>query len=162
MRNRMQVKTLIVLMLIAGVFPQLALSDDIDIRGINFKYARPLAGESLIDVVAEPSHDSIAILEQDAGVLKEFSKLRVKIVGFTDNQECHGSECIELSLRRAKYVRDWFVSHGIPSQQVSGPEGHGSAEPIDNNDTERGRARNRRAEVQALTYPNGKAVSPLY
>lgn len=162
MKNGMQAKALVVLILIVGVLPQVALSDDIDIRGINFKYARPLAGEGLIEVVAEPSHDSIAILEQDAGVLKEFPKLRVKIVGFTDNQECHKSECIELSLRRAKYVRDWFIGHGISSRQVSGPEGIGSAEPIDSNDTERGRARNRRAEVQVLTYPNGKAVPPPY
>lgn len=162
MRNGTQSRALIVLMLIVSVLPQVALPDDIDIRGVNFKQARPLGEDGLTEAVAEPSHDSIAILEQDAGVLKKFPKLRVKIVGFTDNQECHESDCTELSLRRAKYVRDWFIGYGISSQQVSGPVGLGSAEPIDNNDTDRGRARNRRTEVQALTYPNGKAVPLPY
>jgi OmpA-OmpF porin, OOP family len=158
MWNGRRVITFFVLLVIA-ISSRVALCDDIDIRGVNFKQALPVAGSHLTDAVAEPSHDSIAILEQDAGVLKEFPKLRVKIVGFTDNQECHDIECAELSRRRAKYVRDWFLSHGIPSPQIEGPEGHGSAEPIDNNATERGRARNRRAEVQALTYPDGKSVS---
>jgi OmpA-OmpF porin, OOP family len=158
MWNERCLRTCIVL-LVAAISPGIALCDDIDIRGIDFKAGLPVADSHLTDVVAEPSHDSIAILEQDAAVLREFPKLRVKIVGFTDNQECHEIACAELSRRRAKYVRDWFLSDGIPSQQLDGPEGHGSAEPIDNNATERGRARNRRAEVQILTDLNGKAVS---
>ncbi len=161
MRHRTCARTLIstVLMLIIGVAPHVALSEDVDIQGINFKTGRPLVGDTLKDVVAEPSNDSLAILRQDADVLKEFPKLRMRIVGFTDNQECNGKACIDLSFRRAKYVRDWFISHGVSSQKLSGPEGLGGAQPIDNNALERGRSRNRRVELQVLTYPNGKPFS---
>jgi OmpA-OmpF porin, OOP family len=138
------------LMLAIILLSQFAWSEDFDIRGINFKLARPSNDESLTDVVAEPAQDSMAILEIDADFFLHHPKFGVRVVGFTDDRECTGSNCILLSQRRAKYVYDWLIRYGVPRDQLYGPEGEGSAEPIDNNATEEGRARNRRVELQVM------------
>jgi OmpA-OmpF porin, OOP family len=160
----MECKELIPLILLFALSTPLAAQTSVavehteapDIRGINFKRLRPLARDSLAAAVDEPSDDSIKILQMDADVLKAYPKLRVDIVGFTDSEECEGHACIDLSLRRAKLVFAWLISHGVPKSQLSGPEGLGDAAPIDDNGRPVGRARNRRAELHALTYPNGK------
>ena len=86
-------------------------------------------------------------------LLKNLPKVRLKAIGFTDGNECVASECAALSLRRAKYVRDWFLEHGVPKERLDEPEGRGSNEPIDTNETEEGRQRNRRAEVSPVFMP---------
>jgi hypothetical protein len=125
-----------------------------DIRGINFRRLQPLAQDSLATAVV--TSDSIKILQMDADVLREYPKLRVEIIGFTDSEECSGRACIDLSLRRANLVMAWLISHGVPKSQLSGPIGHGDATPIDDNGRAMGRARNRRVELRALTYLDGK------
>lgn len=160
MRNGSRFTVLVALAFFAWVYSCVALASDIDIRGVNFKPARPADGDRLMAAVVEPTQDSMSLLEQDAQVLKEFPKLRVRIVGFSDDQECQGNECTKLSLRRAQYVRDWFLARGFSNRQIAGAEGRGSAEPIDNNAVELGRARNRRAEVQVITFPDGKPYPP--
>jgi OOP family OmpA-OmpF porin len=45
-------------------------------------------------------------------------------------------------------VYDYLTSHGIDASRLEGPIGHGKADPIDSNDTDSGRARNRRTELQ--------------
>jgi len=146
-----------VTLLLAAMFPQIACSDDIDIRGVNFKQSRPLVGNNLEMAVAEPAADSIAILRQAANALNHYRpKMRLKVVGFTDDKECKGDGCVQLSLRRAKYVRDWLIKHGVAADQLLGPEGHGMVDPIDDNETEQGRARNRRTELQLIPLSAGK------
>jgi len=140
------------LLFVVGMLPQIGRADDIDIRGINFKPSRPLDGDFLQVAVAEPAVDSIAILQQAADTLNYYPKLRVKIVGYTDDRECFGNNCIQLSLRRAKYVLDWFIHHGVAIQQLDGPEGQGSIGPVADNAMEPGRARNRRVELQVVSY----------
>lgn len=154
MRSWIHVRLFLMLTLLVAAlgFAQIASADDIDIRGINFKRSQPVEGDRLVDVVAEPSADSMAVLQQAANILNAYPKLRVKIVGFTDDKECAGSDCIQLSFRRAKYVKDWFLTHGVSIQQLYGPEGHGSADPIGENATERGRSYNRRTELQVVAY----------
>ncbi len=140
------------LVAIAALSP-LAWSFGLDIRPINFKSARPLYDERLQDAVAEPGGDSMAILQMNADTLISYPTLRVKVVGFTDDWECTGNECIQLSLRRASYVQDWLISHHVPRKQIVGdPEGHGSADPVGDPATEEGRARNRRVELQVISF----------
>jgi outer membrane protein OmpA-like peptidoglycan-associated protein len=138
-------------LLVCIVLPRIARTADIDIRGINFKPASPAYGGSLEDAVAEPRDDSIATLQQDADFFIAYPKVHLKVVGFTDDREC-GKECIELSLRRATYVRDWLISHHVRREQIDGAEGHGSADPVADPMTEDGRARNRRVELQIVSY----------
>lgn len=68
-----------------------------------------------------------------------------RIVGHTDNQ---GSAAYNkaLSLRRAETVVQWLVARGIDPKRLQA-EGRGMEQPVASNDTEEGRAKNRRTEV---------------
>jgi outer membrane protein, adhesin transport system len=70
----------------------------------------------------------------------------VLIVGHTDSV---GSEPYNdrLSLRRANSVRNYLVGRGADPARIR-TEGRGETQPIADNATEEGRARNRRVEVQ--------------
>jgi OmpA-OmpF porin, OOP family len=127
-----------------------------DVRGINFKRLQPFTSDSLRSSVTEPSAISLQILQNDADVLKKYPKWRVDVIGFTDSEECVGRACVDLSLRRATLVVDWLITHGVSKSQLSQPEGHGDLEPIDDNGTLKGQARNRRVELRNRTYPDGK------
>lgn len=69
----------------------------------------------------------------------------VTVVGYTDNQ---GSDAINLKLSdtRAKAVAAALVSNGVLAAKVTA-RGAGSANPIADNSTEEGRAKNRRVEI---------------
>jgi outer membrane protein OmpA-like peptidoglycan-associated protein len=54
-----------------------------------------------------------------------------------------------LSYKRAKSVVDYFVNNGIPYSMLRA-KGYGEEKPIDNNDTENGRQKNRRTEIKML------------
>jgi outer membrane protein OmpA-like peptidoglycan-associated protein len=55
----------------------------------------------------------------------------------------------KLSADRAAAVKDILVAQGIGATQVTS-EGYGPEQPIASNDTEEGRARNRRVELVVL------------
>ena len=71
--------------------------------------------------------------------------VRLTIVGHTDST---GSDAINdpLSRERAESVRDYLSSRGLSPSRVS-VAGRGSHEPVASNDTESGRAANRRVEI---------------
>ncbi|HZR29631.1 MAG TPA: OmpA family protein [Terriglobales bacterium] len=71
---------------------------------------------------------------------------RVLIAGYTDNI---GGDAfnLKLSLDRATAVRDYFVQKEAIDSSRLDVKGLGKAQPIDNNATDEGRARNRRVEV---------------
>jgi outer membrane protein OmpA-like peptidoglycan-associated protein len=79
-------------------------------------------------------------------ILNSQPELAAKIIGHTDNV---GSVTYNkaLSLRRAKAVVEWLTGHGIATERLS-YEGKGSSEPVASNETEDGRALNRRTEVR--------------
>ncbi|MGC1550611.1 MAG: OmpA family protein [Rhodanobacter sp.] len=120
----------------------------IDLRGVNFKFDRPKKGETNIaKSLAEPSSDSIAILDQAVDTLKRYPQVHVTVAGYTDSI---GTATYNqgLSERRAKIVYDYLTSHGIDASRLEGPIGHGLNDPIGDNKTEAGRAQNRRTELQ--------------
>ena len=69
----------------------------------------------------------------------------VTIVGHTDNS---GSDAINnpLSVNRAASTRSYLAARGVESQRIA-IDGQGSLNPIADNATETGRARNRRVEI---------------
>ena len=85
------------------------------------------------------------ILDQFAQGLGQQPSMEVRIVGHTDNT---GSDAINnpLSVNRAQSARDYLVSRGVSSSRIS-IDGRGSREPIADNATEAGRARNRRIDI---------------
>jgi outer membrane protein OmpA-like peptidoglycan-associated protein len=91
-----------------------------------------------------------AIKPQMRPVLDQFAQgldpnMRVRIVGHTDST---GSDAINnpLSVDRAQSVRDYLAARGVaPTRVVT--EGRGSREPVADNNSDAGRAQNRRVEI---------------
>jgi outer membrane protein OmpA-like peptidoglycan-associated protein len=77
------------------------------------------------------------------------------LVGHTDSQ---GTDSYnqDLSRRRAASVASYLESHGVSSARVEAT-GRGETEPIATNDTEVGRAQNRRVEVAIYASDKMKA-----
>ena len=84
------------------------------------------------------------ILIQFANYLKEHSSWVIEIRGHTDNIGDDKSN-VALSLGRANDVKDFLVANGVKVQQLSAM-GFGKSKPVSSNDTEAGRAKNRRTE----------------
>ena len=78
-------------------------------------------------------------------MLEDNVDLNATIIGHTDNQ---GGRAYNqrLSEARAEAVLSWLVQHGIDPNRLTS-EGRGMDKPVASNDTEAGRALNRRTEV---------------
>jgi outer membrane protein OmpA-like peptidoglycan-associated protein len=74
--------------------------------------------------------------------------LRIELGGHTDNV---GNDAAnqQLSEQRAHAVRDHLIGRGVDAARVTA-RGYGEARPVATNDTEEGRALNRRTEVTVL------------
>ncbi|RRN80021.1 MULTISPECIES: OmpA family protein [Pseudoxanthomonas] len=85
------------------------------------------------------------VLSSVADVLKEYDKTVVEVAGHTDSI---GSDEVNqrLSEQRASAVTQFLVAQGINSQRFI-TIGAGKRYPIASNDTEAGRAANRRVEI---------------
>ena len=81
-------------------------------------------------------------------MLEANKHLKIEIGGHTDNI---GSKAFntELSQKRAKEVHDYLVLKGIDKDRLS-YKGYAFDNPIASNDTEAGRARNRRTEIKIV------------
>ena len=88
---------------------------------------------------------SYGTLKEMANVLKEYTDLKVKIVGHTDADGTDAAN-LDLSKKRAAAVKDMLVKEfGIDAGRME-TDGKGETEPIDNNDAPAGKANNRRVE----------------
>ncbi len=85
------------------------------------------------------------ILDQFANGLSNQPNTEVRIVGHTDNVGSNATND-PLSLQRAQSARDYLAARGVNPSHIS-IEGRGEHEPIADNATEAGRARNRRVEI---------------
>ncbi|MBI3784602.1 MAG: OmpA family protein [Deltaproteobacteria bacterium] len=90
--------------------------------------------------------DAVPVLNEAADTLKEEGGVAVIVEGHTDSK---GSDAYneKLSKRRADAVRQYLVKHGIPSNRITA-EGFGESRPVASNDTDDGRAENRRVELR--------------
>ena len=98
------------------------------------KYALKPAGQAKVDEAVR--------------VMKEHEMLRVSVEGHTD---AVGTDAYnqKLSVRRAVAVRDYMIDHGIAADRLTA-KGFGESRPAATNDTEAGRAENRRVEIIPL------------
>lgn len=85
------------------------------------------------------------ILDQFASGLRDQPNTEIRIIGHTDST---GSDAINnpLSEQRAASARDYLASRGVDYRRIV-TAGRGSREPIADNSSEAGRAKNRRVEV---------------
>ena len=85
------------------------------------------------------------ILDRFATTLNQNPVTMVTIIGHTDST---GTDAINnpLSVNRAASTRDYLVARGVATNRIA-IDGRGSREPIADNNTGDGRAKNRRVEI---------------
>jgi OmpA-OmpF porin, OOP family len=89
--------------------------------------------------------DSAQTVNNLAQVLKAYPNAQVQLSGHTDNTGSADANQ-SLSLNRADAVKALLVGQGISAGRIS-TQGLGQDRPLASNDTEEGRARNRRTEL---------------
>ena len=92
--------------------------------------------------------ESFVELNKVVDFLKQNPMVEIEIAGHTDSK---GSDDYNLNLSqgRSQSVVDYIVSQGIDSNRLTA-HGYGETKPIDTNDTDDGRANNRRVEFTVV------------
>jgi outer membrane protein OmpA-like peptidoglycan-associated protein len=91
---------------------------------------------------------SYSIMDQIALTFRAHDEIqRIEIGGHTDSTGPRGLN-VRLSRERARSVRQYLLGRGIPPARL-GATGYGPDHPIADNETEEGRAANRRVEFKA-------------
>ena len=87
-------------------------------------------------------------LDQVADTLSQYNQTYIDVYGHTDST---GSDAYNqtLSERRATSVADYLAGRGVQPARI-GTRGFGETQPIVSNDTDAGRAANRRVEVKIV------------
>ena len=123
-------------------------------RGTNVEVSRTADNQLKLNIPNDISFDSgsytikpqlRAVLDPFANSLRDDPAARIAIIGHTDNV---GSDAVNnpLSVERAQSVRDYLTARGISGARVE-TAGRGEREPVADNSTESGRAKNRRVEI---------------
>ena len=89
--------------------------------------------------------DASAALDRAAESLKQWGNVKVEVAGHTDAKASDDYN-MQLSERRANAVRDYLIGKGVAADRLSA-KGYGESQPVADNDTEEGRAKNRRVEL---------------
>ncbi len=92
--------------------------------------------------------ESVPELLRLTDILKQAPGTRVEIAAYTDNTGSHQHN-MELSRHRAETVVSYLLAKGCDTATLI-PMGYSEAKPIASNDTEEGRALNRRVEFKFL------------
>jgi outer membrane protein OmpA-like peptidoglycan-associated protein len=85
------------------------------------------------------------VLQKVADLLAKDPALKVEIQGHTDNV---GGDAYNqtLSEARARAVMDWLIKHGTKAGRLTA-KGYGKTRPVADNNSDAGRAKNRRVEI---------------
>lgn len=118
-----------------GQSKQKVLDDTLANRTVQFQ-----SGSSILTSAGR------TVLDQMATAIRKLDDPFIAIVGNTDNTGNRQSN-IELSLARASAVKSYLIGKGIPAANLS-VSGQGPDNPIADNSTEAGRARNRRIDFR--------------
>ncbi|MCL2682494.1 MAG: OmpA family protein [Bacteroidales bacterium] len=131
------------------------IANQIKPRTIDVPLAEIKKGESMVlrNIFFETNEfrlkpESTQELERLVKMMRENPDIQIEISGHTDNT---GSESLNqrLSENRARAVYDFLITRGISANRLR-YVGFGMSKPIASNDTEEGRAQNRRTEIQIL------------
>jgi outer membrane protein OmpA-like peptidoglycan-associated protein len=117
----------------------------VTLHGVNFEFNS-----------ATLTSESRPLLDAVAADLKAHPQLKVELEGHTDSV---GNDAynMKLSQRRAEAVRDYLISQGASSANLTA-RGYGESRPIADNKTESGRAENRRVAMSVTDNPGDVTV----
>lgn len=109
----------------------------VTIEGVNF-----IAGS------AKLKDKIVPILDEVVGFAGQHPDAKLDLIGYADSS---GSAKLnqKLSLARAASVKKYLVKKGVAVSQITA-KGEGSANPIADNKTKEGRAKNRRVEIHSV------------
>ena len=100
------------------------------------------------DRLSEEAKSTLDLLARSMQLQKA---LAIEIAGHTDALGPQSFNLL-LSQKRAAAVKDYLVAHGVEANRLQS-EGYGEFNPIATNNTEAGRAANRRVEFKVLSKP---------
>lgn len=106
----------------------------VTVDGVNFDTSR-----------ATLRPESTAVLSEVKAMLEANPQLKLTIEGHTDNVG-GAARNQTLSEQRAAEVKNWLVGHGVAADRLA-TAGFGDSRPVADNDSDEGRARNRRVEL---------------
>jgi outer membrane protein OmpA-like peptidoglycan-associated protein len=84
-------------------------------------------------------------LQEIVKLMRNYPDLKLEVQGHTDNQGAADYNR-ELSQRRAETVKTYLTTYGTDDSRLEA-KGYGLSQPVASNDTEEGRAKNRRVEL---------------
>jgi len=126
-----------------------------------YKYLKKSKGKSVSNILKDAfenlsfefnsykiTSDSYPFLDELASVLVAEPTWKLELSGHTDNK---GSEetNLKMSKGRVEEVKKYLVSKGVPVERIT-TFAYGESKPIASNDTEEGRAKNRRVEMKIV------------
>ena len=123
----------------------------------NYQYVRiSMNGAVLFDSgSADIKKEAVAIIDKIGDILKTYDKHLIKIEGHTDNIPMSGNRKYEsnmwLSTARATRVFEYLVNTKGLNPKTLEASGRGEYEPLGDNATPEGRAKNRRVEIKIYT-----------
>jgi len=120
----------------------------VDSKGCEIKKITALEGVEFANNSAELTAASEDILDKTAADLARYPDMKVEVAGHTSST---GSAAYnqDLSQRRAQSVADYLISKGLNADRIT-VKGYGPSDPVADNSTAEGRARNRRVELRIL------------
>lgn len=127
---------------------------DVDARSLLIKQlmeeGRVVTNDILFDVNSDViKSESFAIINQFGDAMKTNSSLKIKITGHTDS-DGNATANVELSKKRAAAVKKYLATnYGVTDDRIQ-TDGKGAMQPVADNSTAAGKAKNRRVEFVKL------------
>ena len=118
-------------------------SEDASAKTLQFNYVNFETNAATLTALSSYELDNLV------DVMNRYPNMTIELAGHTDNTG-NLDQNVALSQNRATTVYNYLVSKGIDEGRLSA-NGYGPNEPIDTNDTDAGRAKNRRTEFRILT-----------
>jgi outer membrane protein OmpA-like peptidoglycan-associated protein len=128
--------------------PNTPAGDRVDTKGCSLPKVMNLKGVNFDNDKDTLRPEAAAILDDAVTTLKRYPGLKVEVAGHADSASSDAHN-LDLSQRRAKTVMDYFLGKGVEAARLTA-KGYGEAEPIADNATADGRAKNRRVELRIL------------
>ena len=125
------VRKMIAAVAIYLAIPSAAPAFSLDLPGAFFKPGHPVGDETLHDAL-DPARvdESLNNMRATAERLAMYDGIYYAIAGHADSGECDGSECGDLSLRRARVVFRHLLSLGVDPMRLDALDGWGTERPL--------------------------------